>query len=216
VTLVRAADCPPAPWANGGGRTRELARHGGAAAEGQAFDWRLSLAEIERSGPFSPLPGVDRVFAPVRGRVRLTFADRALTLGAGDRPLAFDGGQPPQAEPLDGAPCAALNLMLARGRCTGALRRVRVAAGHAAGPPRAAAASPTGGVRGWFVVRGRLHGTAGEAGGDCLWLDDAGDAPPVAAESSALLELTVTCPAAPEPPAGGATRRRGGDGRAPG
>jgi environmental stress-induced protein Ves len=193
VTLVRAADCPPAPWANGGGRTRELARRRADAGQGQGFDWRLSLAEIERSGPFSPLPGVDRVFAPVRGRVRLTFANHAVTLGAGDRPLAFDGGQPPQAEPLDGAPCAALNLMLARGRCAGALRPVRVAAGQAAVPLRAAAAEPIGAVRGWFVVRGRLHGAAGEAGDDCLWLDDAGDAPPVAAESSTLLELTVTC-----------------------
>ena len=60
---VRLADCPPQPWRNGGGVTREL------LAWPQAADWRLrvSVADIERDGPFSPFPGVDRWFAVIEG-----------------------------------------------------------------------------------------------------------------------------------------------------
>lgn len=58
--VVRYADVPPVPWANGGGVTRQLASHppGSSVAD---FGWRVSVAEVGQSGAFSPLPGVDRV-----------------------------------------------------------------------------------------------------------------------------------------------------------
>ena len=61
------------PWANGGGTTREIARSvsvgatGAPAGDGPGFDWRLSFADVEQSGPFSRLPGCDRVITLVSG-----------------------------------------------------------------------------------------------------------------------------------------------------
>jgi environmental stress-induced protein Ves len=69
MRLIRSADCALLPWVNGGGVTRDLACGMPAATDlppgGPSFDWRLSLTDIDRDGPFSTLAGVDRVFAPV-------------------------------------------------------------------------------------------------------------------------------------------------------
>lgn len=60
---------PEEPWRNGGGRTRTIAtgmREPPTLAVDSdsdsepAWDWRISVATIERSGPFSAFPGVDR------------------------------------------------------------------------------------------------------------------------------------------------------------
>lgn len=51
------------PWRNGGGRTAEIHVEGTAAAP----DWRLSLAIIERDGPFSAWPGMDRALVWLDG-----------------------------------------------------------------------------------------------------------------------------------------------------
>ena len=54
------ADLSASPWKNGGGSTREIVcRPPGAGMDG--FDWRVSVATIARSGPFSVFTGVDRV-----------------------------------------------------------------------------------------------------------------------------------------------------------
>lgn len=47
-------------WKNGGGWTTEIAIEPADASVGSAFDWRVSIAEIEQDGPFSPFPGVER------------------------------------------------------------------------------------------------------------------------------------------------------------
>ena len=52
------------PWRNGGGETAEIAVRPGAGSD---FLWRLSLATITRSGPFSTFPGVSRIFTLVEG-----------------------------------------------------------------------------------------------------------------------------------------------------
>ncbi|MEE1811978.1 MULTISPECIES: HutD/Ves family protein [Streptomyces] len=64
--VLRAADRTATPWKNGGGVTREIA----ASPEGaplDAFDWRVSLADVSRDGPFSSFPGVDRTLTVVEG-----------------------------------------------------------------------------------------------------------------------------------------------------
>lgn len=55
--LIAARDCRRMRWKNDGGWTIELAR---SDAENGDFRWRVSIAEIERDGPFSAFPGVDR------------------------------------------------------------------------------------------------------------------------------------------------------------
>ncbi|MER5359159.1 HutD family protein [Streptomyces sp. NPDC002785] len=66
VRVLRATDRTATPWKNGGGVTREIA----ASPEGGAlddFDWRVSLADVSRDGPFSSFPGVDRTLTVVEG-----------------------------------------------------------------------------------------------------------------------------------------------------
>jgi environmental stress-induced protein Ves len=58
LSLLRASDCRRARWKNDGGWTTEIAREPADPASG--FDWRVSIAEIERDGPFSLFEGVDR------------------------------------------------------------------------------------------------------------------------------------------------------------
>lgn len=106
--IVETDRVSPQPWANGGGLTRELLREGGG------HDWtlRLSVADIDRDGPFSALPGVVRWFAVLEGAgVALAFADGERVLRAGDPPLRFDGADAPGCRLLAG-PTRDLNLML--------------------------------------------------------------------------------------------------------
>ena len=98
----------PQPWRNGGGQTREL------LTWPESGDWllRISLADIEKDGPFSAFPGVTRWFTVVHGKgVVLHFGDRIETLGPGSAPLRFDGAAAPGCELIDG-PTRDLNLMV--------------------------------------------------------------------------------------------------------
>jgi environmental stress-induced protein Ves len=116
VNVVRLADCPFVPWRNGGGRTREL------MAWPTVDDWlvRVSVAEIEADGPFSPFPGVDRCFAVLEGAgVELALPAATVRLRTGSDALAFAGEDAPGCRLIDG-PTRDLNLMARReaGRIT--------------------------------------------------------------------------------------------------
>lgn len=111
--LLRLSDAPAQPWRNGGGVTRELVAE---AAQGPAWRWRVSVADITTDGPFSAWPGVQRWFAVVQGQgVELSFAaGRGTALLAQrwhDEPLCFDGASAPGCRLIDGA-TRDLNLML--------------------------------------------------------------------------------------------------------
>ncbi len=60
TVLLSLAGLPASPWKNGGGVTRVI---GG----GEALGWRLSVAEIERAGPFSHFPSLTRHIALLAG-----------------------------------------------------------------------------------------------------------------------------------------------------
>ena len=47
------------PWKNGAGSTTEIAVEP-EGATWEAFDWRVAIADIRESGPFSSFPGIDR------------------------------------------------------------------------------------------------------------------------------------------------------------
>jgi environmental stress-induced protein Ves len=82
--VVRRDDVAPQPWANGGGTTRELLR----AEDGS---WRVSLAEIERDGPFSTFPGRRRLLTVVDGVVLALVVDGVEQVVEPRRPFAFEG-----------------------------------------------------------------------------------------------------------------------------
>jgi environmental stress-induced protein Ves len=208
MRIVVAADCMPQPWANGGGTTRDLALEAGprGASDGPAFDWRLSLADIDRDGAFSRLPGVDRVFAPVEGSVVLSFTPSGLAdlREADGPPLAFDGEASPDARLPSPGRCRALNLMLARGRRAGAMRRVALADGAALDAGWSRSASDAGAaVRACWLQRGRLAAGDRMLEPGVLLVLEPEDAAPRAVGEALLLEVAIGPPGAAALPAQG-------------
>ena len=92
MRLLRAADRVAVPWKNGGGVTHDvIVSPAGATLDD--FDWRISIAEIARSGPFSRFPGIDRTLAVLEGKVVLTVEDNApAVLDPHSAALDFHGG----------------------------------------------------------------------------------------------------------------------------
>jgi environmental stress-induced protein Ves len=206
---IDSHECRPVAWLNGGGLTRELARGPGSAAQAD-FGWRLSLADIERNGPFSSRAGCDRSFALVEGAISLEFPDGRVALDARSDPVQFAGEVAPMAELRGDSICRAFNLILARGRWTGRMRRVRLADGQllvadwetanqagGGGWAQSLPAITTAGpdqqpVHGCFVCRGRLmvQGTQVEAGEYLQF--GAADPMPTAIGTVSLLQILIT------------------------
>ncbi|MEV5482403.1 MULTISPECIES: HutD/Ves family protein [Streptomyces] len=139
MRILRAAGRAAAPWSNGGGVTREIAVHPpGAGWDG--FAWRVSLADVTRDGPYSPLPGVRRILTVVDGAgLELTVDGTPRLLPGRYRPFAFPGDATTVSRLLDG-PVVNLNVMLREGR---AAATVEVVAGSwSAGPEGGVAGGP--------------------------------------------------------------------------
>lgn len=114
---IESSRVAPQPWKNGGGRTRAL------FAWPSAQDWvfRISLADVERSGPFSAFPGVDRHIAIVRGgAVTLKFDGGRPAVALSAVPFRFDGELAPDCE-VPGEAATDLNLMIDKARGEGSL-----------------------------------------------------------------------------------------------
>lgn len=106
MRFVRHARLTPAPWKNGSGITREIA----SVSDDRGLLWRLSLAEIERHGPFSVFAGRDRILTIVAGGgLVLEMPERSQRL---DRmlPFRFSGTTPVTAH-LSADQVRALNLI---------------------------------------------------------------------------------------------------------
>lgn len=98
-------------WRNGAGWTREIVA---VPATGD-WDWRLSIAEIERDAPFSQFPGVDRELVLLAGQgLSLHFEDgECHALHPPHGRLRFSGERVVRGELLDG-PTQDFNLMWRR------------------------------------------------------------------------------------------------------
>lgn len=101
------------PWKNGGGTTAEiLASPAGAGFDD--FDWRISTARVEASGPFSLFPGVDRVLTVIEGGgIALEIAGVRHDLDTSSAPFAFPGDVACFGH-LDGETLLDLNVMVRR------------------------------------------------------------------------------------------------------
>jgi environmental stress-induced protein Ves len=98
------------PWKNGLGATREIAVHPEGAA---AWTWRLSIAEVGASGPFSSFPGIDRTIVQLEGgAMTLSHEGRAERLRR-LRPFRFSGDLATHCA-LEGAPARDFNVMVRR------------------------------------------------------------------------------------------------------
>ncbi|MFE7664028.1 HutD/Ves family protein [Streptomyces celluloflavus] len=142
--ILRAAGRTAVAWRNGGGVTREVAVHPPGAGW-DAFDWRVSLAEVTADGPYSPLPGVRRILTVVAGAgTELTVAGVSRLRADRYRPLAFPGGAATAGRLLDG-PVVNLNVMLREGRARATVEMVRGSRRVAAGPGSGAGSGTDGG-----------------------------------------------------------------------
>lgn len=109
--VVHLADIPATPWRNGGGVTRELAMWPDAGD----WAWRMSVADVDKSGPFSKFDGIERWFAVLEGAgVQLDVAGAPHRVTAADAPLFFDGAVTTDCELIDGK-TRDFNLMVRRG-----------------------------------------------------------------------------------------------------
>ncbi len=118
-SIIEMERIAPTPWLNGGGLGREL------VAWPAPDDWavRVSVADIDRDGPFSAYPGVQRWFVVLSGSgVRLRLAERSVKLTPDNPPLCFDGAPAPGCTLLEG-PTRDLNLMLQADRVEGEMKR---------------------------------------------------------------------------------------------
>ncbi|HEY6641941.1 HutD family protein [Povalibacter sp.] len=92
-------------WKNGGGLTQEIVSwplHSGV----HDFQWRVSVASITASGPFSTFPDVDRIILLLGGDgIRLRAPEQALdqSLDQLYRPLHFAGDWRTECELLGSA-----------------------------------------------------------------------------------------------------------------
>ena len=114
------------PWRNGRGSTLEIARE---PATGEDFAWRLSLADIDRDGDFSPYPGYRRAIVLVAGStLRLTYKRHGNSLlDATRRATRFEGDWETRCAIPHGR-CTDLSLIVRRGtagRSTSVVRAPR-------------------------------------------------------------------------------------------
>lgn len=117
--VLNALLLPAVCWENGGGITREIAVSPPRAGYAD-FDWRLSIADIAETGPFSSLPGVDRHFLMgTEGSVTMTVDGRPQQLSMGSD-VVFAGEAAVTVEVMRG-PTRNLNLMTRRGVCRGSI-----------------------------------------------------------------------------------------------
>jgi environmental stress-induced protein Ves len=110
LQIIRKASFKATPWKNGRGITHEVLR---VPENGDPFRWRMSVAHIDASGPFSEFAEYNRKMVLLEGAgVELRFADGAKRSLRNVGELAeFDGAVAAQCELLKG-PCVDLNLMV--------------------------------------------------------------------------------------------------------
>lgn len=181
---LKAEDFTRQPWKNGGGFTTELAR---------APLWRLSIADVEQSGPFSDFTGYERTIMLLTGDGMELDFDHApgVRIDRPEEPFVFDGGWRTHCRLL-GGPVTDMNLMVIRESARGTLRVL-----HLPAEPAMLIAAPTAL---YYMLRGKAaFGILGldevVSRGELLRIDDAGGFPiPANATEAdtAIVEIGIT------------------------
>lgn len=100
IEVLKADQYTKMLWKNGAGYTLEIARSLGDLD----FDWRISMADVTNSGPFSLFPNKQRIITVLDGQGIILHVDHlpARSLKLGDI-FAFHGESQVQSELVDGA-----------------------------------------------------------------------------------------------------------------
>lgn len=181
------ASLTPQPWKNGGGVTREIAVMP-AGAGMDDFLWRISVAEIASSGPFSRFAGIDRQIMLLEGDgVHLHGPGIDHRLDMPLAPFAFDGGATLGATLLGGV-THDLNVMTRRGAMRADVHVLR-----------RAARLPACDALMLLALGGRWAPHGLQAGEGALWTHVRGahDLVPDATAEAALVAICLTRAATP-------------------
>jgi len=121
--LIQYASLHATPWKNGGGSTTEITVFPPGATF-EDFEWRISLATITQSGPFSVFPGIDRTLTLVDGAgvVLDVGNERRVALSEREPVVAFPGETAVTAT-VDGGVTTDFNVMTRRTACNHQLER---------------------------------------------------------------------------------------------
>lgn len=120
-SVLRASARDVVPWRNGAGTTTVVAE-GPPAEGGPATEpaWRISIATIDRSAPFSEFAGVDRLLMPLSSAGLDLVIDGRRVRGEAFDVLPFAGESAVEAVDVRGTGLD-LNLMTWRGVAAGTL-----------------------------------------------------------------------------------------------
>jgi environmental stress-induced protein Ves len=122
MRILRASDHRQMPWKDGGGVTTQIAISPPGATVGD-FNWRVSMAKVPNSGPFSSFVSIDRVLAVLEGEMRLAIDGAEAHLMDPSSPaFTFPGDVPTSAEVIHEV--TDLNVMVRRGRFSASVRRL--------------------------------------------------------------------------------------------
>ncbi len=124
TTVLRAGTYEKKPWKNGGGTTEDVWIVPQGAGHDD-FDIRLSLATIDRDGPFSAFPGIDRTITLVGGDAFvLDFGNGRQQRMDMLQPFSFDSALTPSSR-LTLGPSHDFNVMTRAGRWRHEVKVVR-------------------------------------------------------------------------------------------
>ncbi|MFI8876890.1 HutD family protein [Streptomyces sp. NPDC055243] len=134
--VLRWSDYRSMPWKNGGGTTREVASGAvhaplASAKPADGFDWRVSIADVDAEGAFSPFPGIDRVITLVEGEGMVLTVDGTPQPVEPLSPFAFSGDAATDCR-LEAGAVRDMNVMTRRGRATAHVQIVTVTAAQGA------------------------------------------------------------------------------------
>ena len=125
MRILRSSQHRLMPWKNGGGETLEVALFP-AGASLDDFGWRVSMAKVAASGPFSRFTGTDRVLAVLEGEMKLSVAGQADVLLSAQSPAhRFAGDAAAHAELI--STVTDLNVMVRREAFSADVRRLDAA-----------------------------------------------------------------------------------------
>jgi environmental stress-induced protein Ves len=122
VKILRYRDLPVTRWKNGGGVTRDVFSVPDPARTG-GFLWRLSIATVDQTGPFSRFEDIDRTIAVLSGAgIVLRGNDLHARITPDTPPYSFSGDVLIDAEVIDGE-TTDLNAMSRRNQVCHSLTR---------------------------------------------------------------------------------------------
>lgn len=140
------------PWKNGLGTTTEIAVDPPGAGL-DAFAWRVSVAELTTSGPFSSFPGYERIIIQTEGEpMELVHEGRGRHRLAWLSPYRFEGEWSTRGE-LAAPPVRDFNVMARRDWLRSSASVHHLGGGDAVGLASAATAQIVYAFRGALAIR---------------------------------------------------------------